>query len=77
MRVVAAGEALQWHDRGGQGLRQRQQTLRQWHQGPGDAVQEGGDDFCEYGPRYSFTFNTVTCARCRQGSPRLPRHAKR
>lgn len=39
-----AGEAVQRHDRGRPGLRQRQQAVRQWHQGPVTAVQEGGDD---------------------------------
>lgn len=42
-----AGETLQRDDRGRQGLRQCQQTLCEWHQGPVAAVQEGGDDIGE------------------------------
>lgn len=45
---LLAGEAVQWDDRGRQGLRQRQQALREWHQGPVPAVQEGGDDISEW-----------------------------
>lgn len=39
---------MQWDDRGGQGLRQRQQAVRQRDQRPVTAVQEGGDDLREY-----------------------------
>lgn len=46
-----AGEAVQRDDRGRPGLRQRQQALCQWHQGPVPAVQEGGGDFGERRPQ--------------------------
>ena len=39
---------MQWDDRGGPGLRQRQQAVRQRDQGPVAAVQEGGDDLGEF-----------------------------
>ena len=45
--LSAAGEAMQRDDRSGEGVRQRQQALRQRHPGSVSAVQEGRDDLGE------------------------------
>lgn len=45
--LSTAGEAMQRDDRSGEGVRQRQQALRQRHPGSVSAVQEGRDDLGE------------------------------
>lgn len=53
---------MQRDDRGREGLRQRQQALRQRHPGPVAAVQEGPDDLGEselFGPSLSAQFEST------------------